>query len=107
MTNVLELKIAHEIWKKLETLFEGDEHVKCAKLYGLKGRYENLRMREDENITSYMQKVNELVCGIQCAGGKLEESEIVVEVLRSLPASYKHRFAAIEEIRTMTTVTRD
>jgi len=107
MTNVLELKTAHEIWKKSETLYEGDKYVKCAKLQSLKGKYERLMMSEDENITSYMQKVNELVTSIRSTGGILEESEIVAKVLRSLPAAYKHKVATIEEIRTVTTITRD
>jgi len=47
------------------------------------------------------------VCGIKCAGGTLEELEIVSKVLRSLPDSYKHKVAAIEEIRTISYVTRD
>jgi len=32
LANVLELKTAHEIWNKLENLYEGDKYVKCAKL---------------------------------------------------------------------------
>lgn len=53
-----------------------------------------------------MQKVNELMCGIRCVSGVLEESEIVAKVLRSLPP-YKHKFFPIDEIQTMTNVTRD
>lgn len=55
-----------------------------------------LKMGEDENITSFMQKVNELVLNIRCVGGVLEESNIVAKVLRSLPPSYKHKVVAIE-----------
>lgn len=66
-----------------------------------------LRMGEDENITSFMQKVTELVLNIRCIGGVLEELEIVDKVLRSLPPTYKHKFVSIEEIRTMIDVTRD
>ena len=50
-----------------------------------------LRMGEDENITYFMQRVNELVCSIRCAGGTLEELEIVAKVIRSLPTTYKHK----------------
>jgi len=47
------------------------------------------------------------VTGIRNTCGVLEESEIVAKVLRSLPATYKHKVVAIEEIRIVTTVTRD
>lgn len=76
MTNVMGLKTTHEIWKKLETLYEGDAQVKVAKLQSLKGKYEALKMGEDENITSFMAKVNELVMNMRCAGGTLEEDEM-------------------------------
>lgn len=104
MTNVMELQTIHEIWKKLETLYEGDNNVKISKLQSLKGKYEMLRMRKDEIITSYMQKMNELVCNIRYVGGKLKESKIVAKVFKSL---YKHKVVAIEEIKTVIEVTRD
>lgn len=31
MKNVMGLQITHEIWEKLETLYEGDKQVKVAK----------------------------------------------------------------------------
>lgn len=52
-----------------------------------------------------MQKLNEFVYNIRCVGGTFKESDIVTKVLKSLPASYKHKVAAIE-IQTMTIVTR-
>ncbi|GLJ13134.1 hypothetical protein SUGI_0205960 [Cryptomeria japonica] len=64
-------------------------------------------MGDDENIHSYMDKVNDLVLSIRSVGGKIEEDEIVAKVLRSLPPTYKHKVAAIDEIRSVTTVTRD
>lgn len=107
MTNVMDLQTAYEIQKKLETLYEGDSHVKVAKLQRLKGKYEMLNMGKDENITSFMQKVNEFLLNIKCVGGVLEEFEIVAKVLISLSPTYKHKATAIEEIETVTDVTRD
>lgn len=81
--------------------------MKVLKLQRLKGKYEMNKMDEDENITSFMQKVNELVLNIRCASGVLEESEIVANVFRSLTPTYKHRVATIEEIWTVIDVTID
>jgi len=107
LSNVIDLPTAFEIWQKLELLHEGDKYVKSARLRSLKRKFENLKMREDENITTFMPRVNELVCGIRNVGGVLDEDEIVGKILRSLPASYKIKVAAIEEFRVHTTVTRD
>lgn len=103
----MRLQIMHEIWEKLENLYEGDKHVKVAKLQSLKGKYKMLRMGEDENISSFMDKVNDLVLNIRCASGIIEEDEIVAKVMRYLPLAYKHKVAAIDEIQRVTIVTRD
>lgn len=66
-----------------------------------------LKMGDDENIHSFMAKVNDLVLGIRCAGGTIEEDEIVAKVLRSFLPSYKHKVVAIDEIYSVTIVTRD
>lgn len=47
--------------------------MKVAKLQSFKGKYDMLKMGEDENINTFMAKVNDLVLGIRCAGGTLEE----------------------------------
>ena len=97
------------IWDKLETLNEGDPTVKIAKLDGYHVRYENTKMEEDERITAFMERVNEIVMGIQCCGGTLSEDEIVSKVLRALPPTYKMKATAINELRTManTSINRD
>lgn len=64
-------------------------------------------MGEDENITSFILKVTKLVCGIRCVSGVLEETKFVFKVIRSLLPSYKHKASTIDEIWTITNVTRD
>lgn len=83
---------AKVMWDKLQTLNEGDPTVKIAKLDGYRVRYENLKM----------ERVNEIIMGIQCCGGSLSEDEIVSKVLRALPLTYKMKATAINELRTMT-----
>ncbi|GLJ36020.1 hypothetical protein SUGI_0722600 [Cryptomeria japonica] len=97
------------IWNHLETLNEGDSTVKIAKLESFQVRYEHLKMEEDERISAFMERVNEIVLGIKCCGGTLSEDEIVSKILRGLPLPYKMKVTAINELRTMpnTSVTRD
>lgn len=99
MTNVIGLQAAHVILEKLEILYKGDKQVKVSKLQSLKGKYEMLKMGYDENIHSFMDKVNDLVLGIKCADGTIEEDEIVAKVMRSLPPAYKHKVAGWKDCR--------
>jgi hypothetical protein len=49
------------IWYKLQNIYEGDSKVKAAKFQTYRGRFEQLKMKEDENIASYFLRVNETV----------------------------------------------
>jgi uracil DNA glycosylase len=60
-TKVAHCKSAKEIWDKLQNIYEGDSKVKAAKLQTYKGQFEQLKMKEDENIASYFLRVDETI----------------------------------------------
>lgn len=98
---VIGLKSTKEIWEKLSSVYEGDQKAKQAKLTNLKNKFGNLRLSDDENIESYLHRVNEIVRAIRGIGGKLEESEVVRKVMLTLPKCYKPKKYAIEESHDM------
>ena len=51
------LETAYEVWKKLEEIYSGDEHVKIAKEESLRGKFDDMRMSEGENIQQYGQRI--------------------------------------------------
>jgi hypothetical protein len=53
-TKVVHCKSAKEIWDKLLNIYEGDSKVKEAKLQTYRGQFEQLNMKEDENIAAYL-----------------------------------------------------
>lgn len=94
---------------KLETLYEGDQEIKIAKLEGYQVRYETLKKEEDEKISSFIDRVNEIVMGIKCCDGNVNVDEVVSKNLSVLPPAYKMKVTGINELQTMsnTSVTRD
>jgi hypothetical protein len=56
-TKVAHCKSAKEIWDKLQNIYEGDSKVKTAKLQTYRGQFEQLKMKEDEDITTYFLRV--------------------------------------------------
>jgi hypothetical protein len=84
-TKVAHCKFAKEICDKLRNIYEGDSKVKATKLQTYRGQFEQLKMKEDEDITGYFLRVNETVIVIIGLGEEIEESVIVQKVLRSLP----------------------
>ena len=60
-SKVVYYKWENDIWKKLETFYQGDEKVKESKLLTLKTQFDNFKMNEDESITSYFLRIDEVV----------------------------------------------
>jgi hypothetical protein len=52
-TKVSHCKCAKYIWDKHRNIYEGDSKVKAAKLQTYRGQFEQLNMKEDENIAAY------------------------------------------------------
>lgn len=61
LTKVLNCTNAKELWQKLVTIYAGDSKVKRAKLQTLRVQYEGLKMKEEENISKYLERVDEIL----------------------------------------------
>ena len=90
-------EIAKEIWDKFKNIYEGDDKVKGEKLHTYRGQFENLKIKEEENIASYLLRVDEIMNIIRGLGERIEESDIVQKILRSLPMRFDSKISAIEE----------
>jgi hypothetical protein len=106
-TKVAHCKSAKEIWDKLRNIYEGDTKVKTTKLQTYRGQFEQLKMKEDENIASYFLRVDEIVNEIIGLGEEIEESVIVQKVLRSLPMRFNPKISSLEEISNLNSISMD
>ena len=112
LTEKIFVKVMHcettkEIWDELKNIYEGDDKVKGAKLQTYIGQFENLKMKEEENIVAYFLQVDEIVNIIKGLGEKVEEPIIVQKILRSLPMRFDCKISAIEERSNLNTMTMD
>ena len=58
LTETLFVKVMHcettkAIWDKLRNIYEGDDKIKGEKLMTYRAQFENLKMKEEENIAAY------------------------------------------------------
>jgi hypothetical protein len=51
---VMHCDSAKDIWDKLQNIYEGDAKVKGAKLQTYRGQFEQLKMKEDEDIAYFL-----------------------------------------------------
>ena len=104
---VMHSKTAKEIWDKLQTIYEGDTKVKRSKLQTFKARFDILKMKEEENISEYFERIDEILNAIQGIATKLEEIEIVEKVLGSLPMIYNPKISTLEDIEDLEKLTME
>jgi hypothetical protein len=86
-----------EIWEKPQNIYEGDAKVKATKLQTYIGQFEQLKMKEDENIESYFLRVEETVNEIIGLGEEVDESIIIQKILRYLSMRFDPKISTLEE----------
>jgi hypothetical protein len=100
-------KSSKEMWEKLEVVYEGDRKFREAKLQTYRTQFENLKMKEEENIVEYFHRVDEVVNSIREAVEELTVKPIVKNILRSLPMRYDAKISTIEDRHDLDTLTVD
>jgi hypothetical protein len=95
------------MWDKCISSYEGDEKVKGAKLQTHRLKFEQLKMNEDEIVSKYFLRVEELVNAMKGLGEKIEDSFLVQNILRSLPDRFNPKVFAIEELNDLKTLSID
>lgn len=95
---------AKEAWKILETAHEGTQAVRLSKLELITGRFEKLKMKEEESIADFNGRVCDLANELFILGERIPEQRLIRNVLRSLPKRFEMKAAAISEARDLTTM---
>jgi hypothetical protein len=112
LTNTVFVKVMHskstkEIWNKLQIIYEGDVKFKKAKLQTYKGKFEILKMKEEENIVEYLLRVDEIVNTIRGLGEELYEKIVFQKVLITLPLIYDPKVSTLEDQENLEKITMD
>eukprot|EP00253_Pinus_taeda_P001991 PITA_01991 len=100
-------KTSNEAWETLKTAYQGIEKVKTAKLQLLRRDFENLNMKESDNIDSFFTHVIGLVTQMRTHGETIEEMRIVEKILRVLPSKFDAIVTTIEETKDLSNFSVD
>ena len=87
------------MWNKLKEIYGGDDNVRREKAESLRGQFDQMRMREDENIAKYVERVKACVSAIRASGGDIKGETVIRKVLRTLLPVYAIRVSTIQERR--------
>ena len=86
-----------QLWDKLKTLYAGDSKVKKTKLQSFKIQYDSLKMRDEETISEYFERIESNVNTAKGFGAEIPNSELVEKVLRTLPIEYNPKVSTLED----------
>jgi hypothetical protein len=95
------------MWDTLISSYEGNEKVKDVKLQTYRLKFEQLMMNEDETISKYFLRVEEIVNAMKGLGEKFEESFLVQKILRSMLDKFNPKVSTIQEINDLKTLSID
>ncbi|KAI0494408.1 hypothetical protein KFK09_024542 [Dendrobium nobile] len=90
-----------EAWDILEKEFQGSLRVKTVKLQSMRCDFETMNMNEGEGVQTYLSRVSTIVNKMRSFGEQISDEKVVSKVLRSLPTSFEHVVAAIEESKDL------
>lgn len=83
------------MWDALATIYGGDTNVKRTKVKSLRGKFDDMKMLENETITQYCVRVKDGVNARRGANGKIEDETLVSNFLRTLLLKYAIRVSAM------------
>jgi hypothetical protein len=107
LAKILNCNNKKQLWNKLETIYVGDTKVKRAKLQTLKVQYEGLKMKDEENISEYFERFDNIINSIRGLGIEVSDNDLVEKILRTLPILYNPKVSAIEDRENLDKFTMD
>ena len=89
------LDSANKMWNALATIYGGDTNVLRAKAESLRGKFDDMRMEESENISKYVARIKEFVNAIRGATCTIDDDTVLRIFLRVVLSIYAIRVFVI------------
>ncbi|CAL9001561.1 unnamed protein product [Prunus brigantina] len=91
-------------WNLLYSEYHGGDQVRSVKLQNLIREFEYMRMHENEPLTAYLTRLNELINQMKTFGEVLSNERLVQKVLISLSKVYDPICLLIENTKSLETI---
>ncbi|XP_068465081.1 uncharacterized protein [Phaseolus vulgaris] len=96
-----------EAWDILEKVFRGAIRVKQMRLQTLRGELKSMKMKDSEDVSSYITRVQTVANQLKRNGETLMDVRVMEKVLRSLNDDFENVVCATEESRNLEEMTID
>ncbi|CAJ2645914.1 unnamed protein product [Trifolium pratense] len=102
---IMTLKTPKEIWDYLKEEYKGDERIRSMQVMNLLREFELQRMKEDETIKTYADKLLGIANKVRLLGTQFSDSRIVEKLLVTVPERYEASIAALENTKDLSKIT--
>ncbi|CAJ2645171.1 unnamed protein product [Trifolium pratense] len=102
---IMTLKTPKEIWDYLKEEYKGDERIRSMQVMNLLREFELQRMKEDETIKTYADKLLGIANKVRLLGTQFSDSRIVEKLLVTVPERYEASIAALENTKDLSFTT--
>lgn len=99
-----ERKNNKKTWETLQQEFEGDWKVRTFKLMSLKTNFENEKMKENESLNEYFNRLTDLLNQMKSHGDTIEDWRIMDKIVISLIEKFNPMMVVIEETKDLSTM---
>ena len=100
-SNISSDESSNKAWDTLETCYQCVIKVKNVMLQNLRKDFENLKMKDDETIDSFMTQVMSVVNQLQQCGEYLPDQHVNEKLLRFLPKKFEVVVVPVEEFKNL------
>ena len=101
---IINAKTSKEAWKILDKEFRGSKQIKAVKLQSLRREFENLKMRDSEQLKDYFTRFLNFVNQMKTYGDPISNQRVVKKILISLPERYDSIVSVIEQTKDLETL---
>ncbi|KAL4376377.1 hypothetical protein GQ457_02G040520 [Hibiscus cannabinus] len=99
---IMRASSAKEAWRLLQKEFHGDEKIRNIRLNTLRSQYDNMKMKENEDIKGYTSRFMEVVNQMKIYGEDISDAKIVQKILGSLDRKFNTMSTIIVESKDVT-----
>ncbi|KAA3486536.1 pleiotropic drug resistance protein 3-like [Gossypium australe] len=93
-----------DAWDKLKEEFQGTERTRQQQQLNLRRDFENLKMKEEETVKQYSDRIMAVVNSIRLLGDQFSEVRIVEKVITTLPERYEAKISSLEDSRDLLSI---
>ncbi|CAA6674804.1 unnamed protein product [Spirodela intermedia] len=96
---------AKEAWEAIATMRIGDDRVKKTSAQNLRRQFDSATFKEGESVEDYALRLNSMASTLTTLGDKVEETQVVEKIIRSVPQRFRQIVVAITMLLDVSTLT--